>query len=57
MTIQGAPGDIIWLWVGSSTFTGPVNEYPYLCTFTGLEEGTTIATESVSFDGIKSLYR
>ncbi len=59
MVVQGAPGDIVWLWVGSSTFAGPMGsqEYPYLCNFTGLEAGETVATEGISFDGIKSLYR
>ncbi|MCP4291639.1 MAG: hypothetical protein GY780_07365 [bacterium] len=56
LSLQGTPGDLLWLWVGPSEFSGPVNEYNYLCTFTGLFPGTT-ATEEVSFDGIKSLYR
>jgi len=61
MVIQGAPGDIVWLWVGASEFSAPGgfvgNEYMYMSTFTGLYPGDTIATEEVTFDGIKSLYR
>ncbi len=60
MVIQGTPGETVWLWVGSTSFTPPAgyvgNEYPYHCYLTGLMEGT-VAVEEVSFDGIKSLYR
>ncbi|MCP4293509.1 MAG: hypothetical protein GY780_16910 [bacterium] len=56
MTIYGTPGEYVWLWVGPSEFSGPVNEYNYLCTFTGLFP-VSCATEGISFDGIKSLYR
>jgi hypothetical protein len=59
MTIQGSAHDIIWLWVGASTFEGPVgadNEYLYICSFLGLHQ-IGLPTEKVTFDGIKSLYR
>jgi hypothetical protein len=60
LTIQGNPGDLVWLWVGASTYDPPAGfvgyEYNYVATFSGLEP-TGIATENVSFDGIKSLYR
>ncbi len=60
MSIQGSPGELIWLWVGPAEFAPPAgfegHEYNYLCTFTGLyPEGC--ATDEISFGGIKSLYR
>ena len=60
MTIEGTPGDVVWLWIGPSTFEGPSgfvgHEYKYLCTFTGLWD-ETIDTEKVAFEEIKTLYR
>lgn len=60
LILQGDPGEIIWLWVGPTEFTGPPGfegyEYHYISTFTGLQAGV-IATDRVSFDSIKSLYR
>ncbi len=59
MIIQGAPGSIVWLWVGPSVFAAPGgfvgNEYMWVSDFVGLEG--TVATESITFDGVKSLYR
>ncbi len=60
MTFEGTPGEVMWLWVGPSTFEPPAGfvgqEYMYLSHFTGLMEGT-VATEKITFEGIKSLYR
>ena len=60
LTIEGMPGEVIWLWVGPSAFEPPVgflgNEYMYQSQFTGLMEGT-VATDRISFEGLKSLYR
>ena len=60
MTIQGSPGEIVWLWVGPTEFEAPEGfggfEYNYIGTFTGLNSGT-VSTDQVSFDAIKSLYR
>lgn len=60
MTIQGQPGDLLWLWVGANDYYPPAgftgHEYPYVCEFEGISDGI-VATESLSFDGIKSLYR
>ncbi len=59
MVIQSAPGALVWLWVGPTTFEAPGgfvgHEYMYICDLVGLSE--TVATESITFDGIKSLYR
>ena len=61
MTIQGNPGDVIMVWFGASEYTPPAGfigwEYDYVANFTGLNPGEPTATENVSFDGIKSLYR
>lgn len=60
MTIAGTPGEMIWLWIGPTEFSAPVGfegyEYNYISSFTGLFSGT-VATDQVSFDRIKSLYR
>ncbi len=60
MVLQGNPGDVLFLWIGSDQFSNPdgnlANEYMWASSFEGLYPGI-IATENVSFDGIKSLYR
>jgi hypothetical protein len=60
MIIEGDPGDVLWLWVGPTEFAAPYGfegyEYNYMSTFNGLLPPVT-ASESVSFGGIKSLYR
>jgi len=59
--VQGNPGDVIMLWFGAAEFTPPAGfvgyEYNYVATITGLDANGSVATEEVSFDGIKSLYR
>jgi hypothetical protein len=52
MTIVGAPGSLIWFWVGPTTFSGPVNEYNYVL-FSNLGP---IAVENHSWTGVKSLF-
>ncbi len=62
MTIQGTPGFLAWIWVGPTSYNPPEgfigHEYHYNMTFEGilLEPGTT-ATEAITLDRIKSLYR
>lgn len=58
MVISGNPGDVVWLWVGSTVFESPTGapEFAYRSDFTGLAEGP-IATDASSFDGIKAMYR
>ena len=62
MTIQSQPLEILWVWVGASTFEAPPgfegHEYNYQCDFVGLynSAGAT-PTDKITFDGIKSLYR
>lgn len=61
MIIQGNPGEVIMLWIGPTELTPPDDfydsQYVYLAFFSGLADGGTTATENVSLDGIKSLYR
>ncbi len=61
MTLQGNPGDLLWIWVGPTLYQAPIgfigHEFPYLCHFTGLAYDGIVATESISFDGLKTLYR
>jgi len=53
MTITGAPGSLVWFWVGPTTFTGPVNEYNYILHL-NLEE--PVPTETHSWTSVKSLF-
>lgn len=53
MTIVGAPGSLVWFWVGPTTFTGPVNEYNYILHL-NLDE--PVQTESHSWTNVKSLF-
>jgi len=60
MTITGyAPGEVVWLWVGPTTFTPPSGpapqEYDYLLWLSGLE--VPVATEAASWSAVKALYR
>jgi hypothetical protein len=54
MTIEGEPGALVWLWVGPTTFDGPVNEYNYVLE---LNINVPVATESRSWTGVRSLFR
>jgi hypothetical protein len=53
MTIVGAPGSLVWFWVGPTTFSGPVNEFNYVL---NLNIGDPIAVENHSWTGVKSLF-
>jgi hypothetical protein len=50
------PGEEIWMWVGPSTFTGPVNEYEYFLKICGLAYDT-IPVENKTWGGVKSIYK
>jgi hypothetical protein len=58
MTINGAPGSLIWFWVGATTFNAPScfdgNEYDYVL-FLNLDD--PVATEGRSWSSLKSLFR
>lgn len=60
LLLEASPGDVLWIWVGATTYNPPSGfvgwEYNYTCTFTGLMPGT-VSVQSISFDGIKSWYR
>jgi hypothetical protein len=60
MTVFGAPGDLVWLWVGPDAFYPPpgflCHEYDYLLTIDGLESGY-VASEAATWSEVKGLYR
>ncbi len=60
ITMQGVPGEVLWLVVRASENSPPTgfvgHEYNYICTFTGLDQGS-VATENLPWGGIKSRYR
>lgn len=58
--IFGAPGEKVWISASAlfpipGGFEGP--EFDYTMDFEGLQAGGTVATEDVSWDTLKSLYR
>lgn len=56
LTVTGAPGSPAWLWIGPTTFEGPVNEFPYFATLNGHSFGV-VADEDQTWGAVKSLYR
>jgi hypothetical protein len=49
-------GEEIWLWVGPTTFTGPVTEFTYFMTVSN-NTFDTVPAEEISWGGVKALYR
>ena len=49
-------GEEIWLWVGPSTFSGPVAEFPYFMTVSN-NQFDVVPSEEMSWGGVKALYR
>ena len=49
-------GEEIWLWVGPTDFTGPVNEFTYLLTVSN-NTFDVVPNEGMSWGRVKSLYR
>ncbi|MBU8872074.1 MAG: hypothetical protein KOO60_14495 [Gemmatimonadales bacterium] len=60
MTINGSPGDLVWLWIAPLNFIPPAgftgHEFNYTCSFSGLQDGA-VATDETSWSMIKSMYR
>jgi len=60
MQVFGAPGDLVWLWVGPDDFYPPAgfvgHEYDYILTIDGIEP-CIVATEDATWSDIKGLYR
>jgi len=56
ITIPVSAGQEVWLWIGPTTFTGPVTEYNYSMYVTN-NEFSVIGTEEMSFGGVKALFR
>jgi hypothetical protein len=51
-----AAGEEVWLWVGPSTFNGPVTEFDYFMTVSN-NLFDVVPAEKVSWGEVKSLYR
>ncbi|MDY0109451.1 MAG: hypothetical protein RBT60_05895 [Candidatus Krumholzibacteria bacterium] len=54
LTIAGEPGSLVWLWIGSTTFSGPVYEYDYVLS---LNLDGPVATDTETWSGVKALFR
>jgi len=59
MTIVGTPGDLVWLWVGPTTYSPPPgfigHEYEYILELVGLQG--PVATDPHTWTQVKGLYR
>jgi len=51
LVLTGVPGNVVWIWVGPTTFEGPVNEYDYV-----LYSYVEIATENHSWTDVKAMF-
>lgn len=49
-------GEEIWLWIGPTTFGGPVTEYRYFATLSN-NMFNVVPDEDMSFGGVKALFR
>lgn len=56
LTFPVTAGEEIWLWVGPTTFSGPVTEFNYFMTVTN-NTFDIVPAEEMSWGGVKSLYR
>jgi hypothetical protein len=50
-----APGDVYWLWVGPTVFSGPVYEFEYQLSVCGIYG--VVPAETSTWGGVKDLYR
>ncbi len=56
LTFPVTEGEEIWLWLGPTTFTGPVTEYRYFATVSN-NFYDVVPVEDMSFGGVKALFR
>jgi hypothetical protein len=49
-------GEEVWLWIGPTTFTGPVTEFTWYATFSN-NLFDVVPTDDMTFGGVKALYR
>ena len=49
-------GEVVWLWIGPTTFTGPVVNFTWFATFSN-NLFNVVPTDEMSFGGVKALYR
>lgn len=57
LTVFGAEGTPVWLWIGPTAFEGPVTEFSYYATLSGHQWEGPVANEDKSWGEVKSLYR
>ena len=55
LSFPTGPGDVYWLWVGPTVFSGPVYEFEYQLNVCGIYG--SVPTESSTWGGVKDLYR
>ncbi len=56
ISIPVTAGQEVWLWIGPTTFTGPVTEYNYSMYVTN-NEFSVVGTDEMTFGGVKALFR
>jgi hypothetical protein len=56
LTFPVTAGEEIWLWVGPSTFSGPVTEFPYFMTVSN-NLYDVVPAEQAGWGEVKSMYR
>ncbi|NTV03773.1 hypothetical protein HGA89_02485 [bacterium] len=49
-------GEVVWLWVGPTEFTGPVYEFPYFMTVTN-NVFNSVSNEDMNWGQVKSLFK
>lgn len=58
--IQGSPGQLAWFWIAPVEFVPPAGfegpSFDYTASFEGLQ-AKGVSSDSISWDGVKSLYR
>ncbi len=54
LTIAAEPVSLVWLWVGSTTYSGPVQEYDYVLS---LNPEAPVATAVGTWTEVKGLFR
>ncbi|MEZ4386836.1 MAG: hypothetical protein R3D98_04545 [Candidatus Krumholzibacteriia bacterium] len=52
MMIPGAPGSVVWFWIGPTMFDGPVNEYGYVL----YVNPGSVATQARSWSSVKAMF-
>jgi len=56
LSFPTTPGEVFWLWVGPTSFDGPLDEFDYLMDICGIQS-ETVPAERQTWGGLKNLYR